>query len=69
MQSDSVVATFDKAALCERLGLSERSIENMVKAGTFPPPVRLGRRVYWSETAVRKWQQNLFAAQENWKMY
>ncbi|MDT6962243.1 AlpA family phage regulatory protein [Cupriavidus sp. SZY C1] len=56
----------NKQELCERLSVSERTIENMVKADAFPPPVRIGKQVFWSETAVRQWQRALFAAQENW---
>ncbi|AUN96330.1 DNA-binding protein [Pseudazoarcus pumilus] len=56
----------DKATLCERLNISARTVENMVSAGTFPPPVRVGKRVYWSEIAVRNWQRRMFAAQEAW---
>jgi len=41
----------------------------MVKAGTFPPPVRVGKHVYWSEVALRNWQQRLFAVQESWTMH
>ena len=57
----------DKASVCSRLSLSPRTVENMVQDGTFPPPVRVGRKVYWSEIAVRRWQQRLFAAQESWQ--
>jgi predicted DNA-binding transcriptional regulator AlpA len=65
-QNDAVAALLGKTALCERLNISERTVENMVKAGAFPPPVRVGKHVYWSEVAVKKWQQRLFAAQESW---
>ena len=61
-------ALLTKANLCERLAISPRTLENMVKDGGFPPPVRMGKHVYWSETAVRKWQLRLFAAQESWEM-
>lgn len=57
---------YNKQQLCELLSLSERTLENMVNAGTFPPPVRIGKYVYWSEHAVLKWQQNLFFEQESW---
>lgn len=67
-QNESVAALLGKAELCERLNVSERTVENMVKAGSFPPPVRVGKYVYWSEIAVKKWQQRLFAAQESWLM-
>ena len=42
----------DKATLCARLNISARTVENMVKDGSFPPPVRVGKYVYWSEVAV-----------------
>ena len=68
-QQEGISAQLRKQDLCARLNLSERTIENMVKAGTFPPPVRVGKFVYWSEIAVRKWQERLFAAQESWVMH
>lgn len=67
-QRASVAALLGKSQLCERLHLSQRTIENMVKDGSFPPPVRVGKYVYWSEIAVSKWQQRLFSAQESWVM-
>lgn len=57
----------DKKAVCKRLNLSARALEYMVQDDTFPPPVRVGRKVYWSEKAVYRWQQRLFAAQEAWR--
>lgn len=67
MKENQIAASLlTKAHLCERLNISQRTIENMVKAGSFPPPVRVGKYVYWSEIAVRKWQERLFAAQETW---
>ena len=68
-QNPLVAALLSKSQLCERLSVSERTIENMVKSGTFPPPVRVGKFVYWSEVAVRKWQERLFAVQESWTVH
>lgn len=68
-QHTSVAPLLNKLQLCERLSVSERTVEGMVKAGTFPPPVKVGKFVYWSEIAVRKWQQRLFAAQEAWTLH
>lgn len=65
-QPAAVVELLDKARVCELLNLSPRALEGMVKDGTFPPSVRVGRKVFWSEIAVRRWQQRLFAAQEAW---
>lgn len=65
-QHPPVAALLGKAELCAALKISERNVEKMVKNGTFPPPVRIGKRVYWSEVAVQKWREALFAAQEAW---
>jgi len=56
-----------KAALCDRLAISPRTVENMVKARAFPPPVRIGKQVFWSEKSVLAWQQALFSDQEAWQ--
>jgi len=60
-------ALLSKDDLCASLGISKRTIENMVRDGTFPPPVRLGKCVYWSEVAVHSWRRRRFAGQEAWQ--
>jgi prophage regulatory protein len=55
-----------KSELCERLFISPRTVENLVRAGDFPPPVRIGKQVFWSEKSITSWQQALFAAQDAW---
>jgi prophage regulatory protein len=57
----------NKATLAARLSLSTRTIENMVKNREFPPGVRIGKFVYWTETAVAAWQQRLFSVQQAWR--
>lgn len=64
---DAVPAMLDKKTVCERLSIAQRTLENLVRDGQFPPPVRLGKYVYWSELAVSKWHKMLFAAQEAWR--
>lgn len=66
MSSKAPPILLNKSAVCERLCISSRNLETMVKEGTFPPAVRLGKSVYWSEAAVSKWHQLAFLAQENW---
>lgn len=56
----------NKGAVCDRLGMSPRCLEMMVRDNLFPPPVRLGRYVYWSEAAMTAWRQQMFAEQEAW---
>ncbi|TVT75619.1 MAG: helix-turn-helix domain-containing protein [Denitromonas halophila] len=65
-QEKPLAELLDKKSLCEHLSISPRTIENMVNAGTFPPPVRIGKYVYWSEVAVSAWQRRMFSAQEAW---
>lgn len=66
MQASPLVAVLSKKEVCAQLRVSTRTVENMVKAGEFPPAVKIGKSVYWSETAVLRWQQNRFAEQEAW---
>lgn len=56
-----------KTVVCKLLGLSPRGLENLVKRGEFPPPVRVGKCVWWSPRTVQGWRQQLFAEQENWQ--
>jgi len=65
-QGAPLAELLDKKSLCERLTVSPRTIENMVNSGAFPPPVRIGKYVYWSEVAVSAWQRRTFAAEEAW---
>lgn len=57
----------NKAALAARLSLSARTIENMVKAGEFPPGVRVGKYVYWTEAAATAWHTRVFSVQLGWR--
>ncbi len=40
----------------ERVGLKRTAIYDGIKAGTFPAPVRIGKRaVAWPSSAIQKW--------------
>ena len=56
----------NKNGLAARLGLSVRTVDNLVAAREFPHGVRVGRYLYWTEGAVATWQANLFAKQLAW---
>lgn len=56
-----------KQSLMARLGISARTIENMVAAKKFPPGVRVGKYVYWTEGNVEKWQSRVFGVQQGWQ--
>ena len=50
----------NKWQLEERTGLDITTIYRKMKAGTFPQPVRVGkRRVAWRESDIAAWQSSL----------
>ncbi len=57
----------NKKALAARLSLSHRTIENMIASKQFPPGVRIGKFVFWSESVVSKWKVRIFGVQEGWQ--
>ena len=57
----------NKAALCTRLGVSARTLENMVRGGKFPPGVRVGKFLYWNEISVAAWHKRMFGPQDLWR--
>lgn len=65
--SASPLAFWDKQQVAHTLGISIRTVGNLVKEGDFPPGVRVGRFLWWSSAAVTSWQQRLFATQEQWR--
>ena len=56
-----------KAEVCQLLDVSDRTLEKMVAACLFPPPLRLGKRVAWAEEAVVRWLNMSLQAQLNWE--
>lgn len=66
MTPTALPTLLNKAAVCTLLSCSPRCLEIMVKNDDFPPPVRLGKHVYWSELAVNRWLQEAFTRQETW---
>ena len=56
-----------KKLLSTRLGISVRTIENMVSAKQFPPGIRVGKFVFWTEFEVQKWQTRVFGVQQGWQ--
>lgn len=60
------LTVLSKEDLCQRLNLSARTIENMVKRNDFPPPIRIGKKVYWSEKVVALWIARIFKKQQDW---
>ena len=67
MQPDSTPIILTKVQVCERLNISPRTLETMVKTGRFAPPVRKGKYACWTEKTVQAWVKREFGAQEHWQ--
>lgn len=53
----------NKQDVQELLGVSERTLENLVRARRFPPPVIIGKRATWLKAAVERWIEQRYAEQ------
>lgn len=49
------------------LDISDRTLEKMVRARQFPPPLRLGKTVRWADTVVLQWLASRLEAQMAWQ--
>ena len=56
-----------KKEVADMLKMCERSIENLVRAGSFPPPLRLGKTARWSKAVVEAWLAEQLRAQLEWR--
>lgn len=56
-----------KTAVCEAMGISPRTLENLVNANQFPPGERVGKWNFWSPKVLEDWRLRTFAAQESWR--
>ncbi len=57
----------DKIAVQQMLNISGRSLEKLVRARRFPPPLRLGKTVRWSQSVVVQWLNEQLTPQLEWK--
>jgi len=55
-----------KADVCAELGISPRTLDNLVQRKQFAPGVRIGKWCYWSSKAVDNFRERAFALQESW---
>lgn len=67
MSTPALSHTLKKTDVCERLKISARTLEGLVKSGTFPPAVRMGKYGYWSEECVAEFVSRMFASQKAWR--
>lgn len=70
--SDSLVTPINtktrlkKSEVCELLGVSPRTLDNLVMRREFPEGVRIGKWSYWTAKAIERFHERAFAAQESW---
>lgn len=55
-----------KADVCAELGISQRTLDNLVLRNEFPPGVRIGKWSFWSGKAIENFRERAFRMQENW---
>lgn len=55
--------------LCEQLGVTRTTLENMVDAGTFPAPLKIGRGNRWRVEDVQRWFDYLQACRDYRTLY
>lgn len=56
-----------KVEVQQLLNISDRTLEKMVLARQFPPPLRLGKTVRWAESVVHQWLALRLEAQMAWQ--
>ena len=56
-----------KLEVQQLLNVSDRTLEKMVRARQFPPPLRLGKTVRWAEPVVHGWLTGQLKTQLEWQ--
>ena len=64
--SEAPIQLVTKVTVSQRLGISERTLEKLVRARKFPPPLRLGKHVMWAQAAVESWLAQKVEPQLSW---
>lgn len=66
MQEKTIPTQLKKTDVCAELGISPRTLENLITADQFPQGVRIGKWCYWSPKVLQDWHSRQFALQEAW---
>ena len=45
----------DQHDVAEYLGVSTRTVRNLIKRGGLPPPIRIGRKQFWLKSNFARW--------------
>lgn len=43
----------------DRVGVSRTTVYDLIKAGKFPEPLRVGRSTLWPDYKIREWQEGV----------
>ena len=57
----------NKRDVARQLSVCERTLENLMKRGEFPPPLRLGKTVRWAKVVVDAWLEQQLQPQLAWQ--
>jgi predicted DNA-binding transcriptional regulator AlpA len=60
------IILLEKSDVIKRLGVSERTLENLMKDRKFPRGLKLGKNAKWDEAAVELWLAQALAHQLTW---
>jgi excisionase family DNA binding protein len=52
----------DQHDVAEYLGVSTRTVRNLIKRGELPPPIRIGRQQFWLKGKFMRWLEDDGAA-------
>lgn len=66
MNMKETVQLLGKVEVCAMLGISDRTLEKLVRSRQFPSPLRLGKRVTWVESVVQSWLLQAVEPQLSW---
>lgn len=67
MENNLSARYLSKAAVLSMLEISERNLENIVREQSFPPGVRIGKKLFWAHEVVQSWLDDKFASQLQFK--
>jgi predicted DNA-binding transcriptional regulator AlpA len=56
-----------KTDVAQRLGVSTRTVEKLVAACKFPPPLKLGKSAMWAADVVERWLERALLPQQTWE--
>jgi prophage regulatory protein len=66
-EATTQISLLEKTDVIQRLGISERTLENMMNARKFPRGLKLGKRIVWAGRVVEDWLARELTYQLQWE--